>query len=46
MGRGGGRVEWGGVAVILLSTMFLLSLDSFTPEESCLFLDQFMILSI
>ena len=39
-------VEWGGVAVILLSTMFLLSLDSFTLEESCFFLDQFMILSI
>ena len=35
---------WG--AVIPLSTMFLLSLDSFTLEESRLFLDQFMILPI
>ena len=37
-------VGWG--AVIPLSAMFLLSLDSFTLEESRLFLDQFMILSM
>ena len=40
----GGGVGWG--AVIPLSAMFLLSPDSFTLEESRLFLDQFMILSM